>query len=179
MTFLICSLMLAVLVEAEPSDDITHSRLADLVESLVDIFNHDHRLFRIGNMVVGDRSDIDRDVVLGDDFLRGDLHRDSAQGDAHHLLNGNEDERDPRSTYTLEYSEKEYDTALVFPKLAQRSEEIHDVRDTDDTENVGPTHGGPSSRPNGQDACKRVPQMRALSAGSPHADAKHAAVAHS
>ena len=64
-----------------------------------------------------------------------------------HLLNGNEYERDPRSTHTLEFPEEEYDTALVLPQHAQRSEEIQDDRDTDDTENVGPTHGGPSGRP--------------------------------
>src|SRR3954464_8187171 len=80
-------------------------------------------------------------------FCEGDLHRDGAQGDAHHLLNGNEYERDPRSTHTLEFPEEEYDTALVLPQHAQRSEEIQDDRDTDDTENVGPTHGGPSGRP--------------------------------
>src|SRR3954467_323889 len=102
-------------------------------------------------------------------FCEGDLHRDGAQGDAHHLPNGNEYERDPRSAHTLEFPEEEYDTALVLPQHAQRSEQIQDDRDTDDTENVGPSHGGPSGRPNGQDACKRVAPMRALSAGCPHA----------
>jgi len=130
-------------------------------------------------MVVGDRGDIDRDVILGDDFLRGDLHRDSAQGDAHHLLNGNEDERNPRSAHTLEFPEEEYDTALVLPQHAQRSEEIQDGRDTDDTENVGPTHGGPSSLRMAKTRANESRRLRALSAGSPHADAKHATVAHS
>ena len=66
-------------------------------------------------MIVSDRRDVDRDVILGDDFLRGDLHRDGAQRYAHHLLDGNEDEREPRPAYALEFSEKKYDAALVLP----------------------------------------------------------------
>src|SRR6266851_7113268 len=56
------------LIEAESSDDIAHSSLADLINRIVDILNHDHRFFRIGNMIVSDRCDVDRDVILRDDF---------------------------------------------------------------------------------------------------------------
>ena len=59
------------LVEAEPADDVSHRGLADLIDRIVDILNHDHRFFRIGNMIVSDRRDVDRDVILRDDFLRG------------------------------------------------------------------------------------------------------------
>src|SRR5712675_1920995 len=108
------------LIEAESSDDIAHSSLADLIDRIVDILNHDHRFFRIGNMIVSDRCDVDRDVILRDDFLRGDLHRDSAQGYAHHLLDGNEDDRKPRPAHALKFSEKKYDAALVLPQHAKR-----------------------------------------------------------
>ena len=66
------------LIEAESSDDIAHCGLADLIDRIVDVFNRDHRLFRIGNVIISDRRYIDRDVILRDDFLRGDLHRDGA-----------------------------------------------------------------------------------------------------
>ena len=59
-------------------------------------------------MVVGDCCDIDRDIVLGDDFLRGDLHRDGAQRDTHHLLDGKENKREPGSAHALEFSQKKY-----------------------------------------------------------------------
>ena len=57
------------LIEAESSDDIAHSGLADLIDRIVDVLNHDHRFFRIGNMIVSDRRDVDRDIILRDDFL--------------------------------------------------------------------------------------------------------------
>jgi isopentenyl diphosphate isomerase/L-lactate dehydrogenase-like FMN-dependent dehydrogenase len=68
------------LIEAESSDDIAHSGLADLIDRIGDVLNHDHCFFWIGNMIVSDRRDVDRDVILRDDFLRGDLHRNGAQG---------------------------------------------------------------------------------------------------
>jgi hypothetical protein len=71
-------------------------------------------------------------------FLRGDLHRDGAQRYAHHLLYGNEDEREPRPAHALEFSEKKYDAALVLPQHAKRANEIEDYCNT---ENVGPVHG--------------------------------------
>src|SRR4051812_15480465 len=126
------------LIEAESSDHIAHGSLTDLIDRIVDVLNHDHSSFRIGNMIVSDRRDVDRDVILGDDFLRGDLHRDGAQRHAHHLLDGNEDEREPRPAHALEFSEKKYYAALVLPKHAQRADEIEDYRNAD---NVGPVHG--------------------------------------
>src|SRR5437870_452457 len=88
-------------------------------------------------MIVGDRCDIDRDVVLGDDFLRGDLHRDSAQRDAHHLMARNENEREARPAYAFEFSEKKYNTPFVLPQDANRGKEIQDNRRA---ENEDPIH---------------------------------------
>src|ERR1700736_6172080 len=100
------------LIETESSDDIAHSGLADLIDRIVDVLDYDHRLLRIRDMIVGDRCDIDRDVIFRDDFLRRDLHRDGAQGDPHHLLDGDEDEREARPAHTLEFSENKYDAAF-------------------------------------------------------------------
>ena len=75
-------------------------------------------------MIVSDRRDVDRDVILCDDFLRGDLHRDGAQGHANHLLDGNEDRREARPAHALKFSEKKYDAALVLPQHAKRADEI-------------------------------------------------------
>src|SRR5258708_30339371 len=116
------------MIEAEWSDDIAHSSLADLINRIVDILNHDHRFFRIGNMIVSDRCDVDRDVILRDDFLRGDLHRDSAQGYAHHLLDGNEDDRKPRPAHALKFSQKKYEPALGLPHHPAQADESQDYR---------------------------------------------------
>ena len=126
------------LIEAESPDDITHSGLADLIDRIVNVLNHDHRFFRTGYMIVSDRRDVDRDVILRYDFLRGDLHRDGAQGYAHHLLDGNEDEREPRLAHALKFSEKKYDAALVLSQHAKRDDEIEDHHNA---ENVNPIHG--------------------------------------
>src|SRR6266481_1748875 len=61
------------LIEVESSDDISHGGLADLIDRIVDVLDHDHRFFRIGNAIVRDSRDVDRHVVLRDEFLRGNL----------------------------------------------------------------------------------------------------------
>src|SRR5258708_6801470 len=76
------------LIEAESSNHIAHGGLANLIDRIVDVLNHDHRVFRIGNMIVSVSIAIAAVVILRDDFLRGGLHRDGAQGYAHHLLDG-------------------------------------------------------------------------------------------
>src|SRR5258708_7486621 len=129
------------LIEAESSDDIAHGGLADLIDRIVDVLDHDHRLFRIRDVIVSNRRDVDRDVILRDDFLRGDLHRDGAQGYALHLLDGNKDEREARSAHALEFSKKKYDAALVLPKHAKRADEIYDCRDAENAENADFIHG--------------------------------------
>ena len=94
------------LIEAEAPDHVAHRGLADLVDRVVDVLDRDHGLFRIGDVIVGDRRDIDRDVVLGDDLLRGDLHRDGAQRHPHHLLERHEDQRQPRTAHAGEFAEQ-------------------------------------------------------------------------
>lgn len=47
------------LVEAESADNIAHSVLADLSDCIVDVLNHDHCFFRIGNAIVGDGRDVE------------------------------------------------------------------------------------------------------------------------
>jgi hypothetical protein len=59
------------LVEAESADHVAHGGLTDLIDSIVNILNHDHRFFRIRNAIVGDGGDVDRDIVLCDDFCEG------------------------------------------------------------------------------------------------------------
>ena len=112
------------LIEAEPSDHIAHRGLTDLVDRVVDVLDRDDSLFRIGDMIIGDRRDIDRDVVLGDDLLRGDLHGDGAQRHTHHLLDRNKDQRQPRSAHPCEFAEQEHHATLVLPQDAKRNQGV-------------------------------------------------------
>ena len=125
------------LVEAEAAHDVAHGGLADLVDRLVDVLDRDHRLLRIRNAIIGDRGDIDRDVVLGDDLLRRDLHRDGAQGHAHHLLEGYEDQREAGPADALETAEQEHHAAFILSQHANRNGEIDEDRNA---ENEGPLH---------------------------------------
>jgi hypothetical protein len=79
-------------------------------------------------MIIGDRRDIDRDIVLGDDFLRGNLHRDGAQRDPHHLLQREEDKRDPCLADAFEFSEKKDHPALVLLEHANGAKKIQQHR---------------------------------------------------
>src|SRR5258708_6822406 len=119
------------MVEAETPDHVAHGGLADLVDRVVDILDRDDGSLGIGDVIVGDRRDVDRDVVLGDDLLRGNLHRDGAQGYAHHLLDRNENQGQPRSPHALEFSKKKHHAALVLPQHPDRGESIDDDRDQD------------------------------------------------
>jgi hypothetical protein len=91
-------------------------------------------------MIVRDRRDVDRDIVLGDYLLRRDLHRNRAEGHAHHLLDRKEDERKTRSAHALEFSEKKHNAALILAQHAKRAEKIHD-RKAENPENDSPIHG--------------------------------------
>src|SRR6202022_1757289 len=119
------------LIEAEASDHIAHRGLADLVDGVVDVFDRDHRLFRVGNVIVGDRRDIDRDIVPGDDLLRRYLHRDSAQGYTHHLLDRYEDQRQPGATDACKPAKQKYHPALILLQHAKRYDDIEGDQDED------------------------------------------------
>jgi hypothetical protein len=124
------------LIEAELPYHIANRGLADLVDGVVDVFDGDHGLFRIGDVIIGDRRDIDRDIVPGDDLLGRDLHGDDAQGDAHHLLDGNEDQRQSGTAHAGKSTEQEDHAALILPEHTQRGEKIEH-----DDKNEDPTHG--------------------------------------
>ena len=122
------------LVETEAADHVAHRRLADLIDGVVNVLDDDHRLLRIGDVIVGNRGNIDRDVVLGDDLLRRDLHGDGAQGYPHHLLKRNKDQSQSGPAHALELAQEENDPALVLAQNAQRYDEIDNDRSGDDGE---------------------------------------------
>jgi hypothetical protein len=127
------------LIEAEPSHHVAHGCLADLVDGVVDVLDRDHRALRIGDVIIGHRGDTDRDVVLGDDLLRRNLHGNGTQRRTHHLLEGHENQREPRPAYAGKFAEQKHHPALVLLENAKRPE---NVNDGDGNDNGNPTHGG-------------------------------------
>src|ERR1019366_5791402 len=74
------------------------------------------------------------DVVLGYDLLRGDQYGDGAQRHAHHLLEGNQHDGEPRPAHAAEFSEQKHHAALVLPQHAQRHEGVENECEDDDDE---------------------------------------------
>jgi hypothetical protein len=112
------------LIEAEAADHVAHRGLADLVNRISHILDRDHGLFRIGDVIIGDRRDIDRDVVLGDDLLRRDLHRHRTQRHPRHGLQRHQDQRQPRTAHALELAEEEHHPALILLDHPERDEGV-------------------------------------------------------
>jgi hypothetical protein len=63
------------LVERVAPDDRAKRGLGDLVDRGGDVLDRHHRAHDVLDAVVGDRRDVDADVVAGDDPLRLDRHR--------------------------------------------------------------------------------------------------------
>jgi hypothetical protein len=116
------------LIEAEASDHIAHGGLADLIDRVVDVLDGNHGPFRIGNVIVGHRRDIDRDIVPRDDLLRRDLHGDGAQRHAYHLLDRNEDQRQAGTADTGKPAKKKHHPALILLEDAKRNDRIENDR---------------------------------------------------
>ena len=80
------------LVQGVLTDHVAQRRLRDLVDGRRDVLDDHDGLQRVDDVEVGDARDIDADVVLGDDPLRLDRHRDGAQRYApEHVDEGNEE----------------------------------------------------------------------------------------
>ena len=65
-------------VELGLAEHRAQRRLGDLVDRRFDVLDRDHRPDRILHPEVRDGRDVDTDVVLGDDPLRLDRHRDDS-----------------------------------------------------------------------------------------------------
>src|SRR5580704_4722260 len=112
------------LIETETPDHVADRGLADLIDGVKDILDGDHRLFRIGDVIVGHCRDIDRDVVFGNDLLRRDLHGDGTKGHTHHLLDRYKDQCQSGTANARKPTEQEYHPAFVLLQDAQRYEDI-------------------------------------------------------
>jgi hypothetical protein len=95
----------------------TERRLGDLAGRGGDILDRDHRPDGILDPVVGDRGDVDADVVLGDDPLGLDRQRDDTPGDAIDPLDQREGEDQPRSRRRARAGRPPRACPVIFPSL--------------------------------------------------------------
>ena len=89
--------------------------LGDLADRGLDVLDRDHRTDWILHPVIGHRGHVDADVVLGDDPLRLDRHRDDPQRNATNALHERDDEDQTRSPcLVVHLPELEDDCTLVL-----------------------------------------------------------------
>jgi len=78
------------------ADDLPQRGLGDLADGVADVLDRHHRLHRVDHLVVGDRGDIDADVVAGDDALGLDRYRDHPQRHPAQHVDPRDDQVEPR-----------------------------------------------------------------------------------
>ena len=81
----------------------------------IEILDADHRLDRIGDAVVRDRGDVDRDVVAGDDLLRRNGKRDDLGVDLDQPIDAHRnDPGEPRLAHADDATQPKVDPELVL-----------------------------------------------------------------
>ena len=116
-------------VERDLAEDAAQGRLGELGGGVEVILDVDDALERVDDPEVEDGVDLHRDVVLGDDVLGRDVHRDEPQADLHDAVDRGEDQDDPGALgLGQDPAEPEDDPALVLP---QDLDGVQDVKDDD------------------------------------------------
>jgi hypothetical protein len=109
--------------------------LRDLVDRRLDVLDRDHRTDRILHPVIGHGRHINADVVLGDDPLRLDRHRDDPQRHAMNPIDERHDEDQPGTTRAiLDLAQFKQHHTLVLLDDPNRHREAHEqhAHDHDD-----------------------------------------------
>ena len=120
-------------VERHLAEETPQSRLGQLGRGVDIILDLDHALERVDDPEVQDGVDLDRDVVLGDDVLRRDVHRDEPQADPDHAVDWGEHQDDPRALGLGKHSaQPENHAPLVFPKDLDGAQDVEDHKSDDD-----------------------------------------------
>ena len=121
------------LVELHLAEDRAERRLREL-RRLVAVVEHlDHGAPRLDDAKEDDRVDLQRDVVARDDVLRRHLERLLSQRDAHHPVDGGEDQEDARTFCVRQQpSQSEDHAAFVLGQDLDRAEEVDDEDEKDD-----------------------------------------------
>jgi len=121
-------------VERHLAEETPQGRLGQLGGGVDIILDIDHALKRVYDPEVKDGVDLHRDVVLGDDVLGRDVHRDEPQADFHDAVDRGEDEDEARPLgLGQEAAETEDDPPLVLSQDLDRVQDIkNDEPDDDD-----------------------------------------------
>src|ERR1035437_3973739 len=93
------------LVERKTANYISYGCLADLVDCVVHIFNRNNRFLWINNVIIRNSSNIDRDVVFGNNLLRWNIHRDCPQSNLSHALKNRNQNDESWTTHTSAFTQ--------------------------------------------------------------------------
>ena len=122
------------LVQGVLADDLAQRGLGDLVDRGVDVLDRDDRLHRVDDPEVGDRGDVDADVVAGDDALGLDRHRDDPQRHPVQHVDERDDQPEPGLARAEHPAEPEQHPLLVLLDDLGRHREAQQEQHHDDDE---------------------------------------------
>ena len=120
-------------VERNLAEDASQGRLGQLGRGVEIILHVNHGLERVDDPEVENGVDLHRDIILRDDILGGDGHRDEPQADSHDTVDRGEDQ-DDAGPFGLrqDSAEAENDAALVFPKDFYGTQQIENKKAEND-----------------------------------------------
>ena len=128
------------LVQRVLADHLAQGGLRDLVDGGGHVLDRDHRLRRVDHPVVGDRGDVDADVVPRDDALGLDRHRDDAQRHPAQHVDHRHDDGQAGLPDPHDPPQPEQHTLLVLLHDPERQQEDDEGQHGDDDKH-GEQHG--------------------------------------
>ncbi|MPN31717.1 hypothetical protein SDC9_179191 [bioreactor metagenome] len=110
----------------------TQHGLGQLAGGVEVILHLDDGLGRIDHAQIDHGTDLDRHVVPGNHILGRHLQHNGAQIDPHHLLDGRDDDHQPRPLHLPETAQGEHHAPLVLAEDADRRKGQHHQQHHDD-----------------------------------------------
>ena len=121
------------IVEIDLPEDAPERGLGKLGSRVEVILDIDDALDRLHNPEVEDGVDLHRDVVPGDDVLRGDVQGDQPEADPDHAVDGGEHQDEPRALGLGKHpAQPEDHTPLIFPEDFDGVQYVEDHQSDDD-----------------------------------------------
>ena len=120
-------------VKTDLPEDAPERGLGELGSRVEVILDIDYALDRLHNPEIKYRIDLDRDIVPGDDVLRGDVLGNQPEADPDHAVDGREHQDDPRALGFWKHPAQPEDHApLVFPEDFDGVQDVEDRHSNDD-----------------------------------------------
>jgi len=120
-------------VERNLAEDAAQGRLGQLGGGVEIILHIKHALERVDDPEVENGVDLHRNIVLRNDILGGDGHRDEPEADSHDTVDRGEDQDDARPFgFRQDAAESENDAAFIFPENFYGTQQIENKKAEND-----------------------------------------------